>query len=229
MAETEIQIVDDKAGIKLLIDDLQGLPTSPPSLYLDLEGVNLSRHGSISILQLYILPKKQVYLIDIHTLKASAFDTASRGKTLRSVLQCQYTPKAFFDCRNDSDALFTHFGVTLKGIIDIQLLEVASREWWDSKNRLTGLGKLIQRDCNLSEEQRSKSSRIKDVGRRLFAPELGGSYEVFNERLLREEIIEYCAQDVTYLPELWIKYMTRIDVGWAHKVEVEAERRIEDS
>lgn len=35
----------------------------------------------------------------------------------------------------------------------------------------------------------------KGKGKRLFGPELGGSYEVFNEGPLPEEIALYCTQD----------------------------------
>jgi hypothetical protein len=43
----------------------------------------------------------------------------------------------------------------------------------------------------------------KGKSKRLFAPELGGSYEVFNERPLPEEIALYCTQDVKLMPKLW--------------------------
>jgi exonuclease 3'-5' domain-containing protein 1 len=47
-------LVDTSTGISDLIDIIANLPNSPPSLYLDLEGIQLSRHGSISILQIHI-------------------------------------------------------------------------------------------------------------------------------------------------------------------------------
>jgi exonuclease 3'-5' domain-containing protein 1 len=43
-------LVDICTAISDLIDIIADLPTDPPLLYLDLEGVQLSRHGSISIL-----------------------------------------------------------------------------------------------------------------------------------------------------------------------------------
>lgn len=47
-------------GIEALIDDIQQLPTGTPSLFIDLEGVKLSRHGSLSLLLLHIAPLSQV-------------------------------------------------------------------------------------------------------------------------------------------------------------------------
>lgn len=59
--------VDTEAGVAGLIEEIQGLPTSPPSLYIDLEGINLSRHGSNSILQDPAPPLDKAYLIDVHS------------------------------------------------------------------------------------------------------------------------------------------------------------------
>jgi exonuclease 3'-5' domain-containing protein 1 len=57
---------------------------------------------------------KEVYLIDVHTLGEEAFDTAGVGEiTLKDILQDEEIPKVFFDVRNDSDALFSHFGIAL--------------------------------------------------------------------------------------------------------------------
>jgi hypothetical protein len=64
-ADQSPEFVDMKSKIASLVAKLQDLPTKPPSLYIDLEGINLSRHGSISVLQIYILPIDERYLVDI--------------------------------------------------------------------------------------------------------------------------------------------------------------------
>src|SRR5436190_1618559 len=96
--------VDSPASVFLFVDSLKDLPAEPPSLYIDLEGENLCREGSISLL--VVFPKNHVYLIDMHNLQASAFTTAGReGKTLKSILEPATISKVFFDVRNNSDAL----------------------------------------------------------------------------------------------------------------------------
>lgn len=67
--------IDSTASISTLIDDIIDLGTNPPSLYFDLEGIRLSREGSISILQLLAHPKDHVYLIDVHFLKHRIYDS----------------------------------------------------------------------------------------------------------------------------------------------------------
>lgn len=224
--ESSLKFVDTLEDVAELLEGLADLPTEPPSLYIDLEGVNLCRHGTISILQIFVCPKNQTFLIDIHTLKADTFSyPASNGSTLRSVLQSTSIPKVFFDVRNDSDALFSHYGIELSGVQDLQLMELAQRQ--SSRRLVNGLGRCIEQHASMTLTERADWKAAKDVGRKLFAPEQGGSYEVFNVRPLPEEIVQYCAQDVQFLPKLWLKYHQAMTHIWRVKVEAEVQNRIQ--
>jgi exonuclease 3'-5' domain-containing protein 1 len=59
-----------------------------PVMYIDLEGVDLCREGSVSLLTLLLdVPIRHVYLIDVHTSGQAAFNTAGEKlKTLKDVL-----------------------------------------------------------------------------------------------------------------------------------------------
>jgi exonuclease 3'-5' domain-containing protein 1 len=122
-------VVDSDSALSDMIDTLAELPVTPPSMYVDLEGVNLSRQGTIPILQFYVLPKDCTYLVDIHQLQHAAFSTTGKhsGKSLKAILEAEDIPKVFFDVRNDSDALYHHFQISLSGVHDIQLMELATR------------------------------------------------------------------------------------------------------
>ncbi|RSL77845.1 hypothetical protein CEP52_017682 [Fusarium oligoseptatum] len=120
--------VDNTNFVSSMVDAIQGLPTTPPSLYVDLEGVNLCRHGSVSILQIYVLPHDRAYIIDVHTLGDQCFSTPEgNGVTFRQIPASQSIPNVFFDVRNDSDALYSHFNVNLAGVQDLQLMECSTR------------------------------------------------------------------------------------------------------
>ena len=223
-----ITIVNSQPSVAVLVDALQNLPINPPSLYLDLEGINLSRNGLISIMQIFVQPTDQVYLLDILILGENAFSTSGQsGTDLRAILQSENIPKVFFDVRNDADALFAHFGVFMAGVIDLQLMEVAARGY--SKRYLAGLGKCIEQDVQLKGEAMKQWKATKEKGLSLFAPERGGSYEIFNTRPIQEDIIAYCAQDVIYLSLLWDVYSKNINGAWAAKVKEETRARLEMS
>lgn len=83
----------------------------------------------------------------MHIVKEAAFLTKSTDgrMTLKSLLGCPDIPKIFFDVRMDSDALYGQYGITLAGIIDLQLMELALRMkqslWADGY--LKGLRKIL--------------------------------------------------------------------------------------
>lgn len=113
---TMTELIDTPAGVTRVLDKLSlYLPTSP--CYVDLEGIRLSRDGTISLVQIFVQEEGVVYLIDIFTLGAKAFTTpGSTGTTLKSILESPSATKYFFDVRNDSDALFSLYGIKLAGI-----------------------------------------------------------------------------------------------------------------
>ncbi|CZR67230.1 uncharacterized protein PAC_17129 [Phialocephala subalpina] len=74
--------------------------------------------------------------------------------------------------RCDSDVLFRHFGISLAGIHDIQLMELATR--YLSKKFVYGLSKCIERDLSLTAGEKQAWEGVKEKGRKLFAPERGG-------------------------------------------------------
>jgi exonuclease 3'-5' domain-containing protein 1 len=225
MTDPAPKIIDITTAIGEVVGMLTNIPNNPPSIYVDLEGINLSRHGSISIIQIYLLPRNELYLIDVHTLGKEAFSQpCSSGQTLKGILEDKNIQKAFFDVRNDSDALYAHFGVHLAGIEDIQLLELATRG--GSRKFINGLSRCIERDAGLTLSETRMWRNIKDNGCQLFAPERGGSYEVFNTRPLPEALVEYCAQGVRILPQLWVVYNGKLQLRWKEKIEVATRDRI---
>ena len=88
MKDIKAEIIDTTEQIGDLVDWLifrhKSSGPHPPIMYIDLEGVNLCREGSVSILTLLVdtgIPTACVYLIDVHTLDARAFNTAGAKKT----------------------------------------------------------------------------------------------------------------------------------------------------
>lgn len=203
--------------LSAVIPILCDLPTSPPSLYVDLEGVDLGKNGTICLMQIYVLPLKRTYLIDVHVLGAAAFKTKAAAAstpvstpTLKDILESHNIPKCLFDCRADSNAMYYLYGISVQGIQDLQLMEYAIRDWGYGKMYLNGLARCIEYDAGLSLKAVETFRERKKEGARLFAPEKGGSYEVFAERPMKAEILDYCIQDVRYLPELWFRYQEQM-------------------
>ncbi|KAF4883787.1 piRNA biogenesis protein EXD1 [Colletotrichum fructicola] len=221
-------LIDSTESVLSLLKIIQTLPTGTPSLFLDLEGVSLSRHGSISLITIFVQPQKHVYLVDIHTLQSAAFSIATvDGTTLKSILESPTITKVFFDVRNDSDALYSHFGVKLRGIEDVQLMENAARP--GGRRFLNGLEKCINTHAPLSPSEKLRWKAAKEAGLKLFHPSKGGSYEVFNSRPIDAAVELYCINDVQYLPQLREVFLPRLKDAWHKKVTNETEKRVVES
>lgn len=222
-------LVDTTAAIAEIVDSLDGLPTFPPSLYIDLEGENLSRHGTLDILQLHVLPSDRTYLIDIKVLHHNAFSTPGTcGFTFKDLLESPDIPKVFFDVRSDSDALYSHFQIKLAGVQYLQLMELAKRPL-GRKRLVSGLGKCIEYDASLTLLEKVAWKADKAKGISLFDPKRGGSYKVFSERPLRQDIKEYCIQDTKYLPHLWAIYDKKLTPAWKMRVCEATNARVAES
>lgn len=152
MASTPVHtVISTTTSLRDFLSVISPLST----LYLDLEGYNLCRHGTLSIITILIHPQGTVELIDVLALEEHIFCAAlDNGTTLKSIFEDPSIPKGFRDTQNDADALWAHYHVGLAGVIDIQLLENASRS--GDKTHLHGLDKAIQYDLNLEPIQRHR-------------------------------------------------------------------------
>ncbi|KAH8707641.1 ribonuclease H-like domain-containing protein [Phaeosphaeriaceae sp. PMI808] len=178
------------------------------ALYLDIEGWNLSRHGTVSIITILAHPSNQAQLIDVSALGDLAFSTALEdGKTLQSILEDHGICKYIWDVRNDANALWFHYGVSLSGITDLQLLENASRS--DDKTYVRGLDKCTTRWL-----------RTKQDIKKLMC------IDVFSIRPLEPKTMEYCQNDIIHLPALREIYIARIKPEWLTKAKEKSEYRV---
>jgi exonuclease 3'-5' domain-containing protein 1 len=235
MTDIKTDIINTTEQIGKLVDWLvvRHAPPKPfkPTMYIDLEGVNLCREGSISILTLLIdtgTPITRVCLVDVRWLGLLAFNTTGiKNKSLKDILEDEDIRKIFFYIRNDSDALFANFDIALQGIEDVQLMENATRATTRSRKYLNGLAKCVENDGSHGSDFVSWKL-AKEKGERLYKAEHGGSYEIFNQRPIPDDIISYCVGDVQYLPKLWDKFQGKTK-GWRDLVKEATEKRVETS
>ncbi|KAF3927041.1 hypothetical protein ABW20_dc0109607 [Dactylellina cionopaga] len=230
MAQSQLTFIQTTEQISQFLSLVPPENTNTPSIYIDLEGINLCRHGSISLLQVFISSISQTFILDIHTLGYSAFTTPSPNdpsKTLKAILEDPTIPIVCYDIRSDNDALHHLYSISVANVIDLQLLELATRT--GSRRLLNGLSRSIQHYPILTESEKSSWLQTKERGRRLFAPEKGGSYEVFNVRPLPDDLLEYCVQDVQHLQKLWQYLDSKLEnmnAIWKLRIRNETQARI---
>lgn len=201
---------------------------SSSTLYVDLEGQNLCRHGTLTLITILVHPQNTVAIVDVQTLGSTAFTTPSTyptqpPKTLKSILEDPAIPKYLWDVRNDADALKALYDVGIAGVHDIQLLENATR--YGSKTYLRGLNASVQRDLDLSYAEVSRWTKTKQQGA---AQMDSAAASIFSVRPLAPETVSYCVGDVEHLPRLWDTYMRRNSCTAArlNKVRQESANRV---
>ena len=219
------ELIDTTAALQDFLSALPACDGSRPDLYIDLEGNDLCRQGTLSLLNVFVESRKSVHLIDVTELKDKAFSTAAPdGRTLKSLLESDHVIKVFFDIRNDSDALFSHYGVAVCNIQDVQLMELASRSF--SKRCVNGLAKCIENDASLGYSEKQRWRAVKERGQRICRSGPHG-YAIFDRRPLSDDLKEYCAQDVVILSSLRDTYRAKLCNAWWRKIEAETVARIE--
>ena len=206
-----IVLVDNEKALKEMLLKLRDLPVKPPSLYIDAEGHNLGRKGSLALLQILATPLKCTFVIDIHVLKEAAFTTYADDSTttLKTILESDRIPKVIFDARNDSDNLSTEYGIRLGGVRDLQLMEYFSRPG-DPGSTVLGLLKCIEKHLFARPDVIQKWNMQKEKGRILYNPRYGGSPDVFTKRPLSPTMLRYAAGDVEHMSVLYRRYRRKL-------------------
>jgi exonuclease 3'-5' domain-containing protein 1 len=165
-------------------------------LAFDLEGIDLSRNGEICIIN--FTDKENTWLIDVCAIGSSCFQEGG----LKEIFSSKNIKKIIFDGRSDCDALYHLFGITVNNIIDIQVMYVLNK-----RNKLLkflpGYSRALEEFLDYNEKNDLNS--IKQKGRLLFAPELGGDYDVWKQRPLSDILLEYCEADMKYLFRIYEK------------------------
>ena len=125
-----VVLCDTTSKMKSLLDEIESLPNSRRVLYLDFEGIDLSRSGKLCLGQLTYPASRSVYFLDFVVLGKELLSVRSSSGScnLREILEGTTFSKVWFDPRSDVDALYYQFDKLLpKNIKCLQLCEVAVR------------------------------------------------------------------------------------------------------
>ncbi|KIO24994.1 hypothetical protein M407DRAFT_25636 [Tulasnella calospora MUT 4182] len=214
-------LVDTTQALSSLISKLYELERTRPALFIDLEGYKLGRNGRLALITIYASPLGITYIVDVTTLEEASFTTEGENlprKTLKSLLEDKSIPKVLYDCRHDNDALYNLYKVYMRGVIDLQLMELATRR--------QPYGANVKDYAGLSPRALVKWEQVKNYGTEIFesgGPQTLGLFEV---RPLAKKVIQYSIQDCTILPVLYDRFDGLIQPMWRKKVEEETTRRL---
>lgn len=107
-------LCDTEQSIVGLLDSLEQQQGPDRLIFLDFEGIDLSRHGKICLGQLTWPSSPFVYLLDFVALPRLMDVCNSRGTSLKSLCEEEQYIKVLFDPRMDADALWAQCQVFLR-------------------------------------------------------------------------------------------------------------------
>ncbi|RSL37982.1 hypothetical protein CEP53_015296 [Fusarium sp. AF-6] len=216
--KTSTVFVKSIPQLQNFLQDLFQLPTRPPSIYLDASGI-----GKDELVDLHLLIPctNTLYLVSIKRLGGAAFSAVDSGDiSLRVILESRHIPKVGFDIRDVSQLLFRQFNVSLAGVYDLQLMELASRKDGQSKKFLSGFAKCIDHDV-----PSSNSTKI-----RWLSPEDSTDMHLYNTL---GHVANSSMKRVELFPILWSVYKRKLgkakNAVWLHLAREESEQRAHDS
>lgn len=126
---------------------------------------------------------------------------------LKDFLENTSTVKIVYDGRADADALYHHFKVNLfdAKVCDVQYLFCKKHD--SHRDRFVkGLAKAMQNAYWISSAERRVLDDVKSAGKKLFAPEFGGSFEVWKKRPMPADLLLYAVVDVWHLHEMAVRW-----------------------
>src|SRR5579871_5241278 len=90
-------------------------------IYVDLEGINLGKNGSITLLQIYIPEIDLILIYDFLEIK----DLFTRCPELKEIFESPRIQKKFFDFRSDINALYFIYNIDVQCVDCIQVRYMA--------------------------------------------------------------------------------------------------------
>jgi exonuclease 3'-5' domain-containing protein 1 len=179
--------IDTEEKLSIAIEEISQAIQKGETIAVDCEGVELSRFGSVTLVNIAV--RGPVYLIDILKIDNAAYD---RG--LRSILEDKSINKLMFDCREDADALKHLYNVRLDGVLDVQLLEVMNRIIHRGYTKIRSLNHCLElfvsHETMLKVKLKGRSSMDQDN-------------KLWEKRPLSEDMLKYASIDVLALFKLY--------------------------
>ena len=199
--DNPIQLLDTEEAVARVTGELLAAGTP---VAVDFEGRDLCRAGKLDLMQLS--NGTRTWLIDVTTLGEAAFSAGAR-----ELLESNTVLKVGYDGRADADALWHLHKTMLTNFYDVQVASCKRQDQTEGRRDrvVHGLGRAMDAFLRGDRARQAAMAVVKDAGRKLFAPELGGSYDVWAERPLSVTLIEYAGNDVALLLEMreaWERY-----------------------
>jgi len=117
------ELLTNVRDAKYVVDFFNKSPRVP--ICVDCEGVDLSRTGKLSTIQISLYRTQTAYIFDVLALGPKGL----RQCGVKTLLESKTRLKIAFDCRNDSDALYYQLDIKLAPpLVDLQVMYIGIQQ-----------------------------------------------------------------------------------------------------
>jgi exonuclease 3'-5' domain-containing protein 1 len=157
-----IAVVDTPATVKSMLDKLDGQGSESADIFFEVSSCERAT-DRISVCTIYMKSHHAAFVLDVNTLGSGAFFTSNTaGVSLKTIFADADIAKVVFDVRKVASALYESFQLSLAGIKDVQLMELASRA--HGRQRLATLINCVNKESiNLDVKDWAEASRLANV------------------------------------------------------------------
>ena len=210
----ELIFVDSEEGLKEMLRTIVASIVVSDSSHPDVPSLSVDTEGEIALLQILVHAAKKLYIIDFTNLGDLVFKTSISSDqdetSLKTIFESSHILKLFWDVRGDSAMFHKFHNVTLRCVLDVQLMGLVTRRGYkggkgSSKKKkilrdhktVKSMGQAFHERCTeIPLDVRQEWVSIKEFGKmamnegwqltqRLY-DESGGIYPIASEILFKE-------------------------------------------
>jgi hypothetical protein len=168
---------------------------------IDMEGKHFGNHGIISLIQI-ATSVHEVYVFDVLQIGSLLFTNTC----LLSILTDPEIIKLCYDCRCDTEALYTSFGIKVFGFYDLQIVYTLLFQKQDDPY-LKGLHKALTVAGIMSLENDMECINQLNIKRNMKQKFEKEDYiEKLFQRPINIQLLEYCCIDVVHLFAMFVQW-----------------------
>jgi exonuclease 3'-5' domain-containing protein 1 len=226
--ELRIEKVDTTAAVKNMLDGLCHGSIKPADIFLEL--IIQPATNQISVCTIYSKSLHKAFVLEVYSFGSAAFFTSNiAGTSLKSIFEDPNTTKIVFDVRRAVNYLYKSFRISLAGIMDVQLMELALRpSWTEEQEPLATLADCIrQENITLDKEGRKQAGLLASA----VASKMKEESTQVSSRQSTQRASVQSLWTVSYLPRLFAAYLQKLSPPeqrhWRAELELTTEYLIE--
>ncbi|KAI0092673.1 hypothetical protein BDY19DRAFT_990374 [Irpex rosettiformis] len=211
-------------GTSRSVENARVALSTAKTIFMDCGGFNLGvRGGTLSILSLGVIPLNTIQYLHIYLIDVAHLSLVDL-QPIYDLLASSYATKVVWDGRMDYSALYHEYGVRMQNVVDLQLVDILSRESRDTPaEHLKRFNNYVHPELLRSTDGKKRYAKLhrlnslvsavrehKPIGHRQFEKVKAGRRPRNSTSPLSEAYIKYSAVDIEMIAALFLNFISNM-------------------